>query len=142
MGLGVRIHFFEDEGSIKKIPYAKFNRLISRGSDERLETYAGKRVRCAMTFVEIHERKAAGIIRTDFMIIPFASNGGVDREEYDRGSSLAINMIEFELSSLDKKVVDIVPKISRRRYIQEFTWAPTQEEINAIINDVLPSGGV
>ena len=31
MGIGIRIHIFEEGGVIKKIPYAKFEHLISRG---------------------------------------------------------------------------------------------------------------
>ena len=139
MSIGIRIHVFEEGGSFKKIPYAKFERLISRSSNERLEAYAGKRVRFAMTFVEFYERKVVKIMRTDFIIIPFASDGSVDREEYDRRSSLGINMVDFPIPSMDRNVVNLVPKISRKRYYQEFTWTPRQEDVTAIISDVFPS---
>lgn len=136
---GVRVHFFEDGGGIKKVPYARFQRLLAEDSNERIEEYAGKRVRCAMTFVELKNRKAIRIIQTDFMIIPFAHDGAVDREEFRRRASLAINMLDFGMRSQDGNVVNLVPKLSKNRYLREFVWVATQAEIRAIVSDVLPT---
>ena len=60
-----------------------------------------------MTFVEPYERKIVKILRTDFIIIPFASDGSVDQKEYDRRSLLGINMVESAVSSMDRNVLNL-----------------------------------
>ena len=145
MGIGVRVHFFQEDGRIKKIPYTRFDRLLSDGSDERLEAHAGKRVRCAMTFVELHQRKPTKILRTDFKIIPFAANGKVDFEEYRRGQRLAFNMVDLVGLSREARadnVVDLRPRVSRKRYVDEFTWEPTDDEFDRLVREVLPESDV
>ena len=138
MGLGVRVHFFEDDGSITRIPYARFGRLLSQDTEERIPAYAGKKVRTAMTLVELKQRKPVKIVHTDFMLVTFGSDGSVDFEEHARGASLAMNMLDLGTPGQPDNVIDLVPHISRKRYEEEFTWTPTGEEFDLLVRDVLP----
>jgi len=138
MGIGIRIHFFHDDGVIKKIPYARFERLLSVDSIERFPHYAKKKMRCSMTYVELEHRVPARIMQTDFMIIPFAEDGSMDYEEFSRGDQLAFNMIDILPAPKTDNIIDISKRISRKRYLEEFTWKPTNKELNYLVNDILP----
>lgn len=60
MGLGSRIFIVNDDGSLKRLSMARFERLFRRDLDERLSHFAGKRVKYAHvlnrgTFIAIFE---------------------------------------------------------------------------------------
>ena len=135
MGFVLRVHFFEERNSIKRIPYAKFDRLFSKDAMEHFPTYAGKKVRCAMTMVELKHRKPVRIVHSDFMIISFTSDGTRDLKEFGRGASLAVNTIDLGLGQQDN-VLNLVPRLSQKRYQEDFTWTPTDEEIELLVGDV------
>jgi hypothetical protein len=138
MGIGIRIHFFHDDGTIKRIPHARFERLMSEASIECFPKYAKMNVRCAMTYVELKQRIPIKIMKTDFIIIPFTETGKLDSEEYFRGDLLAVNMADLPLFSRPDNVVEISSRIARKRYLQEFTWKPTNMELDLLVNDIFP----
>jgi len=43
MGLGIRVFLIDDDDNVRRFSYARFNRLISRESDERLPEFANRR---------------------------------------------------------------------------------------------------
>jgi len=132
MSFVLRVHFFEEHYPIKKIPYAKFDRLFS---GEKIPGYSGKKVRCAMTIVELKHRKPVRIVRSDFIIISFTSDGSMDLEDFNRGASLAVNSLDLRLGRQDN-VSDLNPRLSKKRYQDDFTWTPTGHEIDLIVDDV------
>jgi len=136
MGIGIRIHFFDDNGNIKRIPYAKFNRIYEKESDEALPRYAGKRVKCSISFVEFKDRKPTWIRHSDYTIIPLNLEGRVDEEELERASRLGVGMLDFiDLRQADN-VLNISPHISKKLYHEEFSWVPGADQIEAIVKDV------
>ena len=63
MGLSIRVFIVEDDDSIKRLPQAKYERLLKRSSDERLLKYSGKRVRYALPVVDLVNRRPIEIVR-------------------------------------------------------------------------------
>jgi hypothetical protein len=53
MGVSVRVFLVDDNDSLQRIPMAKLDRLLHFDRIERLQRFAGKRVRCAMVFSEV-----------------------------------------------------------------------------------------
>ncbi|MCW8879394.1 MAG: hypothetical protein OQJ89_01550 [Kangiellaceae bacterium] len=146
MGTGVRVHFLDEEGQISRISTAKFNELTSTGVSEHFKAYAGQSVRCAVSFVQIENRKVKHISYTEYSIIHFDQNGNQDEAESARELELAMsgfNILEKVRKHREKgesgNVLNLNPKISERKYQNDFNWTPTQEQINAIIRDILPS---
>jgi hypothetical protein len=66
MGLSIRIFIGEDDDTIKRLPLARYERLLKRDSDERLLEYAGKRVRYALIVVDLFNRIPIEIVKDEF----------------------------------------------------------------------------
>ena len=138
VGIGVRVHFFDDELGIKRIPHAKFDRMYEGKSDEALPAYAGKRVKCAMSFLDLENRKPLRIRHTSYFIVAFDPDGKVDSEEIDRASHLAVSSLDFGKLNRQDNVLDLSPRIAQRKYKEGYIWEPTGDEVNLIVKDVFP----
>lgn len=66
MGLSIRIFIVEDDDTIKRLPLARYERLFTRDSDERLSEYAGQRVRYALIVVDLVNRRPVEIVKDEF----------------------------------------------------------------------------
>ena len=69
MGLGMRIIIVKDDGSLERLPFGRYNRLLRHDSNERLLQYAGKRVRCAVIVVESFERIPVEIVKSQYSFL-------------------------------------------------------------------------
>ena len=47
MGLGLRIFIINDDDTIRRFPFSRYERLLQGDSKERLPQYAGKKIRFA-----------------------------------------------------------------------------------------------
>jgi hypothetical protein len=136
MGTGVRVYFFDSDYSIRRIPQSRFDRLYSDDSDERFPYYAGKRVRCAFLIVEYENRMPVEIVHVDFKIIPFDLDGRIDKKEHYDVMQLAVNSIPLPDPSLPENVIDARPILSNDKYLREYTWQPTDNEIDLLLKMV------
>ncbi len=82
MGIGVRTFLIDDNDSLQRFSMARLNKLLRFGSKETLPQYAGKRIRCAMVFLEIVDRRPVSIRNIDCFVIPFDAKGRVDKKEW------------------------------------------------------------
>ena len=85
MGIGFRVFLIDDNDSLQRLSMARYQRLIDGELGERLPQYAGKRVRCAMVYLEVEGRTPQSIIRIDYTIMPLDEKvGSIDRKKKKR----------------------------------------------------------
>ena len=134
MGLSIRIFIVEDDDTIKRLPLARFERLLNRDPDERLSRYAGKRVRYALIVVELVKRKPIEIVKDEFAYLDFDEEGRFKEPAYDKDDSSAFDMLDFISleQQQDRRVIDARHKFARKRYFDKNRWEPTDEIIVAI----------
>ena len=66
MGIRCRVFLVDDKDSLQRIPMTRLDRLLHFDRAERLQQYAGKRVRCAMVFSEVAGRRILSIRNIDY----------------------------------------------------------------------------
>jgi len=66
MGLSIRIFIVEDDDTIKRLPLARYERLLKRDADERLSEYADKQVRYALIVVDLVNRKPIEVVKDEY----------------------------------------------------------------------------
>jgi len=133
MGLGIRIFIVEEDDTIKRLPLARYERLLKRDPDERLSRYAGKRVRYALIVVDLVNRRPIGVVRDEFAYLDFDEEGRFKEAEHEKGESSALDLLDFfSLEKQDKRVIDARHKFARKRYFDKNRWKPTDEIIAAI----------
>ena len=136
MSISIRVFFFNHDNSIIKIPVSRYDRLFNNDPDESFPEYAGKRVRCAIAFVILKDRRPAKLTHIEYTIVSFGSDGRLDQEEFHREGALVMEALGFPDPSLPKNVVSLSPRIAQKRYHERFKWTPTEDEINSIIEMV------
>jgi hypothetical protein len=134
MGISPRVHFFDKYGKIQKIPYRKFERLLSADKLIYYPKYASERVKCSISYVEMENRQAIKIIHCDYLIIPFNQNGQLDVEKYAQGTALMFQSIDL-LNNISK-ITYMQPMIAKKQYTKDFTWQASQQQINAIVKHI------
>lgn len=76
----VRYFIITDESEIFRVSINKFKRLLKATSEEKLERFAGKRVRVAEICVKLENRKPIEVIRAIYYYLHFNEKGILDEE--------------------------------------------------------------
>ncbi|MGD8264887.1 MAG: hypothetical protein PVJ22_21170 [Desulfobacterales bacterium] len=77
MGLSIRVFIVEDDDTIKRLPLARYERLLNRDPDERLSRYAGQRVRYALIVVNLVNRKPIEVVKDEYAYLDFDKRVGL-----------------------------------------------------------------
>ena len=138
MGIGCRIFLADDNDSLHRISVARLDRLIHFDRGERLPQYAGKRVRCAMVFVEVERRRVLSARHIDSSLLTFDAKGRLDKKEWESGMRLGMELAPpLTGGHHSKQVIDARHRFAKRRYEHEFKWKPSRKLEGAIVAAVL-----
>jgi transposase len=133
MGLSIRIFIVEEDNTIKRLPLARYERLLNRDPDERLSRYAGQRVRYALIVVNLVNRKPIEVVKDEYAYLNFDEKGRIIEPELKNEEISAFDMLDFSfLEQQDKRVIDARHKFAKKRYFDKYRWEPTDEIVAAI----------
>jgi hypothetical protein len=143
MGLGIKIVIVKEDGSLERLPVARYNRLLQRDPDERQLQYADKRVRCAIIVFEVVDRRPVEILKSQYAYLSFDSEGQLRLERDEEKRRLTMDLFEPLIADRNKQIVDTRHKFARKRYALEYLWQPSSEIETAIRKAILgrPEGG-
>jgi len=137
MGISIRIFFVDDDGSIKRIPLTRYERLLRRDPKECFPQYAGKRVRYIEAAVQCLQRKPVEIIRILYLILTFDSQGMIDGAEQIKQMRLGMEMMPPVIPEHPSKhVVDGRHHFARKSYDDRYRWRPTPEIEEAVVKAI------
>ena len=140
MGIGIRVFLVDDNDSLQRLPLARLERLLHFDRLERLQLYAGKRVLCAMVFLEVAGRQVLSIRNIDYFLIPLNVKGQIDKKEWEKGMRLGMELLPSILNEEHpKKVINAQHRFARRRYEHEFKWKPSRKVEEAIVAAIFKS---
>ena len=137
MGLSVRIFFIDDEDTLERFPFARYERLLNGDPKEHLIKYAGKRVRYILAVVDLANRIPVSILRTECSYLNFDSKGKIDTAYIEKGSKMLFDGLEpFPGEESPLEVIDACHRFARKRYENEYLWEPTQEIIAEMMDAI------
>ncbi|HSB07327.1 MAG TPA: hypothetical protein VLK23_19280 [Thermodesulfobacteriota bacterium] len=138
MGIGCRVFPADDNDSLQRISMARLHRLLPFDRRESLPQYAGKRVRCAMAFVEVSGRQVLAIRNIDYFLLHFDAKGQINKKDWERGMRLGMELLpSIPDEEYPKKVIDAQHRFAKRRYEHEFKWKPSRKVEEAIVGAIL-----
>ena len=138
MGMSVRVFLVDDNDSLQRIPMTRLDRLLHFDRVERLQQYAGKRVRCAMVFLEVAGRRVLSIRNIDYFWLSFDDKGRIDKKEWEKGMRLGMELLPSILDGeYPKQVINAQHRFAKRRYEHEFKWKPSRRVEQAIVAAIL-----
>ena len=113
---------------------ARLDRLLHFERRESLQQYAGKRVRCAMVFLEVTGRRVQAIRNVDYFLLQFNDKGQIDKKEWEKGMRLGMDLLPPLLNEKNlKQVINASHRFAKRRYEHEFKWKPSRKVEEAIV---------
>ena len=131
MGLGLRVFVF-DENDIRKISYARFQRLLDGDAKESLSEYAGKKIKYAVVLIETKNRKPIEVLNIDLGYVYVKHDGKLNQNKLRQGTADAMKAVSFTDEEPPANVVDASATFAAKRYRDKHTWAPSQDEMNQI----------
>ena len=138
MGTGCRVFLVDDNDSLQRMSMAQLDRLLHFDRRESLPQYAGKRMRCAMVFVEVEGRQVLAIQSIQYSVMTFDGKGRIDKEEWERGMRLGMEIVPpLTNGQHPKQVIDAQHRFAKRRYEHEFKWKPSRKVEKAIARAIL-----
>jgi len=137
MGTGIRIFFVRDDGSIKRFPVARFERLMNHDPKECLSEYAGKRVRYALVSLDLEKRKPVEILGIGYHILTLDHEGKIDDAELQREMRLWVDQMPYGTTRrTNPKVVDAEHRFLQKQYSHKYNWEPTPEIEKAVVKAI------
>jgi len=133
MGVGCRVFLIGDNDSLQRIPMARLNRLFHFDRRESFQQYAGKRVRCAMVFLEVAGRQVLDISHIEYFLLQFNDKGQIDKKEWEKGMRLGMELQPSLHKQYPQHVIDAQHRFAKRRYEHEFKWKPSRKVEDVIV---------
>ena len=133
MSIGVRILFLDGDRIIR-VSQRRFERLVDRDLNEAMPEYAGQRLRCAMVYVQLADRKPVEVVRIDYRLLPLDPDGRLDADLQSRKMMLAGEMFGRGIAGTSERVVDFGPYLAEKQYRAEYKWKPTENEERALVD--------
>ena len=125
MGLGSRMFFFEEDGTLRSMPWSRYMRLYEGDPSVRFHEYAGKAVKCVSVVIELKDRIPLSVLRTDFFITYFDGKGRMDQTKKEEALKLAVNMAGPDLTEPGQGlVIDAHQRLSAKRYRDQLRMGP------------------
>jgi hypothetical protein len=126
MGISLRIFLINDDDSIERLSLRRYERLTRNDPDERLPQYSGRRVRYAEIVVEFDQRKPVRILRIQYFIMSFDSEGRIDVAEQENESILAMDVLpSYNIDQQPSQVIDARHRFAKKRFDNKYRWRPT-----------------
>jgi hypothetical protein len=128
MGLGFRVFFVGENDSIKRISFAKFDRLCNQDPKEQLPEYANKRIKYALAILEVQGRTPLSVIKIECCYLSFNSEGRLESTflEDEMQTGLA-GMPALSLNDEPTNIIDAQHKFAIKKFKHQFTWELNQK---------------
>jgi len=143
MGISLRIFIVEDDDTIHRLPFAKYDRLLERNSKECLPQYAGTRVRYALVAVDLFNRKPMEILKFEYSFLTFDAEGRIDPAESKKVARLAAEVLSSSPFPFDKDPDNVIHAghlFAKKRFENEYIWTPSPEMESVIVNEIFGNG--
>jgi len=138
MGIGLRIFLITEDDSLRRLSVAQFERLRRGELEGRLPEYANKQIRYALVVLETENRKPVAINMIQYAYLFFDSEGRLDATNLEQAARLALDMVPPIASEINNgRVIDAHHQFAKKRYDDQYKWAPTPEVEAALVKAVL-----
>lgn len=126
----VRYFIITDESEILRVPINKFKRLLEATSEEKLERFAGKRVRVAEICVKLEDRKPMEVIRAIYYYLHFNEKGILDEEYLIKSSDIVFAACENFSAFIEKEqgnVINAQQEFAKMQRDHAVWWKPNMQ---------------
>jgi hypothetical protein len=134
-----RIFVVDDEGAVRRIPLAAYERLVRLDPETCFPEYAGRAIRFALGYAVIDPGVPGVTVDYDYVIVHFSGDGRLDRVALKRKKRLADQIVRASHEESFDRLADPFSE----QYAAQFRWHPTEEikaKVDALVRMSLTGG--
>jgi len=137
MGFGVRVFFVDEDDKFRRIPAARFSRIMERDPKEVIPELKNQRIRYVEMVVELENRDPVAIARIDYGFLQFDGEGLVDPSYMNEELQVVAEMMAMpQRRNYSENVIPAANRFARKRHKDRFTWTASDELELAMVNEV------
>ena len=122
----VRFFLITDEDEILSVPIAKFERMLKGSHEQKIERFAGKRIRAAEIAVMIENRKPVAVLRAIYYYLHFNKKGILDYNRFLKDGNIVAKagMPEFPMEETRDNIINAQQEFAKRQRDHAVWWKP------------------
>ena len=138
MSSAFRVFLVVDDDCLKRLPLRRYERMLKADPKESLPEYAGKRLRYALVFLELVDRKPARIDQIQYSYLSFDAEGKIDQSEFEKQARLVMEVIgPLDSKQNQGRIIFAGHRFAKKRFHNLFRWTPNPELEAAIVKATL-----
>ena len=125
----VRFFIITDDSEIFRVSLNKFERLLECTSDEKMERFAGKRVRVAEIGVKLENRKPIEVIRAIYYYLHFSEKGIVDKDRLTKDANVVsiAGISPMFTQKTQENIINAQQEFAKRKRDHAVWWKPDMQ---------------
>ena len=128
MGVSLKVFLVHDDDAIRRIPLSRFVRLNEGDQKECFPEYAGKRIRYALTAIDLVDRTPVEFLHIEYGYLDFDANGRLDVVKQEKSDRWGAEPIEFKEEYLvSPKIIHAQDRFAQKRYLDKNRWKPRED---------------
>ena len=138
MGEAFRVFLVGNDDSLRRLPLRLYERMLKGDPKRSLPEYAGKRLRYALVFLELFERKPLEVIQIQYSYLCFDAEGKIDQSEFEKQARLAMEVVDTSGSKRQNgRIIFARHRFAEKRIRDQYHWTPDPELEAAIVKPAL-----
>ena len=127
--VSVRFFIITDDSEIFRVSLSKFERLLECTRDEKMERFAGKRVRVAEIGVKLENRKPTEVIRAIYYYLHFNEKGIIDKDKLRNDGNIVstAGISPMSTQKVKDNIINAQQKFAKRQRDHAVWWKPDMQ---------------
>jgi hypothetical protein len=127
--VSVRFFIITDDSEIFKVSINRFERLLKCSDEEKIERFAGKRVRVAEIGVSLENRKPIEVIRAIYYYLHFNEKGIIDKNQLRNDGNIVFTagISPIFTQKVNDNIIDAQQEFAKRKRDHAVWWKPDMQ---------------
>ena len=138
MGEAFRVFLVGDDDSLRRLSLRLYERMLKEDPKESIPEFAGKRLRYALVFLELFDRKPVEVIQIQYSYLSFDAEGKIDQSEFEKQARLSMEVVDSSNSKPQTgKIIFAGHRFAEKRIRDHYHWTPDPALEAAIVKAAL-----
>jgi hypothetical protein len=127
--VSVRFFIITDDSEIFRVSINKFERLRKGTCEEKIERFAGKRVRVAEIGVKLENKKPTEVIRAIYYYLHFNEKGIIDKDKLRNDGNIVstAGISPMFMEKVKDNIIDAQQAFAKRKRDHAVWWKPDMQ---------------
>jgi hypothetical protein len=127
--VSVRFFVITDDSEIFRVSINKFERLRKGTCEEKIERFAGKRVRVAEIGVKLENKKPTEVIRAIYYYLHFNEKGIIDKDKLRNDGNIVstAGISPMFMEKVKDNIIDAQQEFAKRKRDHAVWWKPDMQ---------------